>query len=244
MKTVLQLLFLCVAFPAWSQNAGNLQHWSAIGNPALKGTYKYDSRDQSYTLSGGGYNIWFNRDEFQFLHTGIKGDFILTANFAFPSTAGDAHKKVGWMIRESLQDDASHISATYHADGLTALQWRVLRGAYMRDPEDEIFSTKKHPQVMQLERTGNTITMRVANPGEPLQVVGSQEMANLPDSVFAGLFICSHNADRVDTARVWNVRVEKTVPNTWHPNPAVRSTMNTSEQSLGGRMEILDVFTG
>jgi Tol biopolymer transport system component len=244
MKRLLPFLFLAPFASVFAQPAGMLKDWSAIGNPSLKGAYNYDAEKQAYTVSGGGYNIWFNRDEFQYLHTTLKGDFILTANFTFASTAGDAHKKVGWMIRESLQDDASHISATYHADGLTALQWRVMRGAYMRDPEDEIFSTKKHPQIMQLERTGKTITMRVANPGEPLQVVGSQDMPNLPDSVFAGLFICSHDANRVDTARVWNVRVEKTVPNTWHPNPAVRSTMNTSEQSLGGRMEILDVFTG
>lgn len=244
MKKLLISLFLLVSSLCQAQNYAPLQQWSDIGNPKMKGTYQYDTRDQSYTLSGGGYNIWFNRDEFQFLHRKLSGDFILTANFAFPSNAGDAHKKVGWMIRESLQEDASHISATYHADGLTVLQWRVMRGAYMRDPEDEIFSTRKHPQIIQLERSGNTITMRVANPGEPLQVVGSREMPNLPDSVYAGLFICSHNAERLDTARVWNLRIERTVPNTWHPNPAVRSTMNTSEQTLGSRMEILDVFSG
>ena len=55
----------------------------------------------------------------------------------------DPHRKIGWMIRESDKEDAAHMTATVHGDGLTVLQWRRLRGAYMRDPQDEIFNLKK-----------------------------------------------------------------------------------------------------
>ena len=37
-------------------------------------------------------------------------------------------------------------------------------------------------QVVQLERNGPTFTMRVANPGEPLQVVGSQASSRMRSS--------------------------------------------------------------
>ena len=61
----------------------------------------------------------------------LSGDFILTANFELLGEGVDPHRKVGWMIRESLDDDAAHVSATLHGDGLTVLQWRELKGAHM-----------------------------------------------------------------------------------------------------------------
>ena len=80
------------------------------------------------------------------------------------------HRKMGWMIRESVDEAAASYNAVTHGDGLTVLQWRPLRGAYMRDPEEEIFFAKKIVfQTIQLERSGKLITMRVANWGEPLQ---------------------------------------------------------------------------
>ena len=94
-------------------------------------------------MKGSGYNIWFNRDEFQYLYKKINGDFILTANFAFLGEKGNGHRKIGWMIRESLDEGAASYNAVTHGDGLAVLQWRPLRGAYMRDPEEEIFFAKK-----------------------------------------------------------------------------------------------------
>src|SRR6187431_3007913 len=72
-----------------------------IGNPKLKGDASYDEKTQTYNLAGGGYNIWFNRDEFHFAYKKLSGDFILTADFDFTGdTVGVVgHRKIGWMIR-------------------------------------------------------------------------------------------------------------------------------------------------
>lgn len=206
-----------------------------IGNPKIKGTVVYNTNDQSYDLKAAGYNIWFNRDEFQYAFRKLKGDFILTANVQLIGEGKDPHRKIGWMVRASEQDDAAHVSATIHGDGLTVLQWRRLRGAYMRDPEDEIRFIKKSPQVVQLERVGKTYYMRVANAGEPLQLVGSYTTNDMPDEVLAGLFLCSHNADVVEQAIAWNVRIELTVPDTYN---------GYRDGALASRLELLDVFDG
>ncbi len=87
----------------------------------------------------------------------------------------------------------------------------------MRDPEDEVFFKKKKAQVIQLERAGNVITMRIANPGEPLQLVGSHEMIDLPEEALAGIFICSHEPELVDEAKVWNVRIDQPVATNYNP---------------------------
>src|ERR687886_735298 len=67
------------------------------------------------------------------------GTSILTAAFEFTGEKGNGHRKIGWMIRESPDEAAASVNAVIHGDGLTVLQWRPLRGAYMRDPEDEVF---------------------------------------------------------------------------------------------------------
>ena len=214
-----------------------------IGNPKTAGSATYDESTQTYDVKGSGYNIWFNRDEFHYLYKKISGDFILTADFAFAGEQGNEHKKMGWMVRESLDDAAVSYNAVTHGNGLTLLQWRPLRGAYMRDPEDEIFFPKMAVfQTIQLERSGNKLTMRVANPGEPLQEVGSAKITGNPDSVYAGLFITAHNPDKIEEAKIWNVRIDKPVKNKYQPNPNVKAAEFHGE--LGSRLETMDIFTG
>lgn len=220
---------------AQQASVGDFQQQFDIGNPKLKGATIYEPVTQEYSLKGAGYNIWFNRDEFQFASRKLKGDFILTANLRFEGKGTDPHRKIGWMIRESVQENAAHISATLHGDGLTVLQWRRLRGAFMRDPQDEIFFRKKNVSIIQLERLGKTIIMRAANPGEPLQEVGRTDMPEMPDEVLAGLFICSHNADVTEEGRAWNVRIEKTVADTHN---------GYTDGALSSRLELLQVQDG
>ena len=133
---------------AQSNPVGIFQNHADIGNPKLKGAALYNATDQSYNLKGAGSNVWFNRDEFHYAYSKLKGDFIVTANVKLRAEGKHPHRKIGWMIRASEQEDAAHMSATVHADGLTVLQWRRMRGAYMRDPEDEIFSLKKDMQTV------------------------------------------------------------------------------------------------
>ena len=185
------------------------------------GSATYDEATQTYTIKGSGANIWFNEDKFHYTYKKIAGDFLLTADFAFVGDVSGSvgHRKTGWMIRESADADAASMNATSHIDGLTVLQWRELKGAFMRDPKDEIFFPKKGLQTIQLERKGKKIIMRMANPGEPLQTVGEHIMPDMPDSVLAGLFICSHDSNSLAEARVWNVRIDRPIDNAYQPNP-------------------------
>ncbi len=237
MKQHLIALFLLTGFFATAQNnsVGIFKNNTDIGNPKVKGSAMYDAAAQTYSLKGGGYNIWFNRDEFHYVYNKIKGDFIATADVKMAGTGKDPHRKIGWMLRESEQEDASHISATVHGDGLTVLQWRNLRGAYMRDPQDEIFHLKKNIQTVQVERSGKTIIMRAANFGEPLQLVGMQEMKDLPDEILAGIFVCSHNPDVQEEGIAWNVRIDK---------PVKEKFDGYHDGILPSRLEVMNVFDG
>lgn len=235
MKKNIILIFMLIASVGFTQEPVGIFNFNRdIGNPKLKGSASYDTDTQVYTLKGAGYNIWFERDEFNYLFNKIKGNFILTANFAFEGEGVDPHRKIGWMVRGSEEENAAHCSAVLHGDGLTVLQWRVLRGAFMRDPQDEIFATKPNYEIIQLERVGNRIIFRAAHPWEPLQEIGSTKM-DFPEEVLAGLFITSHNPDVVETAKIWNVRIDQPVPEDYNPG---------REGWIGCRLETMNVFDG
>ena len=229
------MFFSSLPLVAQGTVTGIFQQHRDIGNPAVKGATAFNADDQSYSLKGGGYNIWFNRDEFQYAYSKVKGDFILTANVKLLGTGKDPHRKIGWMVRASEQEDAAHMSAVVHGDGLTVLQWRRLRGAYMRDPQDEIFAIKKNAEILQLERTGKTFILRIANAGEPLQEVGRTDAIDMPDDALAGLFLCSHNASAQEEGIAWNVRMEKTVPDAYN---------GYRDGILSSRLELIDLVDG
>jgi hypothetical protein len=197
------------AFAQQPETLGLFETHADIGHPKHAGSAKYDAVTHTYTIKGSGYNIWFNRDEFQFVYKKIKGDFTATANFDFIGAKGNDHRKIGWMLRQSTDEKSIAMNAVEHGDGLTVLQWRSVTGENMKDPEGEIFYPEKSFEVVQLQRIGKRLIMRVGHVGEPLVTVGSHEMDNMPDDAFLGLFICSHDPEVTEEARVWDVHIEQ-----------------------------------
>ncbi len=240
------LLLLHISSSA-QQPVGIFDDHKDVGYVKIAGSTVYDPLTQVYTIKGSGSNIWFNEDQMQFAYKKMAGDFILTADFVFTGEKTNAigHRKIGWMIRESAAADAGSMNACKHIDGLIAMQWRSLRGAYMRDPEDERFWAKKAPetvQTIQLERIGKLMTMRIGIPGEPLQEVGSHVMDEMKDSVVVGIYICAHDSNTLAEAKVWNVRIDQPVMNPYFPNPLMAKAIDKTV--MGSRLEILNVEDG
>jgi len=100
--------FLSEIFTLLSQTVpiGNFESHGDVGLPKLAGSASYDPARQSYTLSGAGSNMWFTTDQFQFLWRKMKGDFILRTRVEFIGKSANAHRKVGWMVRPSLEISA------------------------------------------------------------------------------------------------------------------------------------------
>jgi TolB protein len=202
------LMAVCNSALAQTDAIGIFDYHGDIGRPKNAGSAQYDKVTHTYTLKGSGYNIWFNRDEFQYVYKKIKGDFTATANFEFIGAKGNDHRKIGWMIRESSDDKSIELNTVEHGDGLTVMQWRSLTGENMKDPEGEIFYPEKKFEVIQLQRIGKRLIMRVGHVGEPLKTVGAHEMKNMPQEALLGLFICSHDPEVIEEARVWDVHLD------------------------------------
>jgi TolB protein len=184
------------------KQTGQFKTFVHIGNPGQKGVVDYNAETQEYTLEGASGNMWFDHDDFHYLANRIKGNFILQAQVEFIGKGVDAHRKVGWMVRHSLEPNSPHINGVVHGDGLTALQFRKSPGGTTEEVRSEIVA----PDVIQLERKGNTYILSTARFGEPFVSVKVDSLA-LGNDVYVGIFLCSHNEQAVEKAIFRNVRV-------------------------------------
>lgn len=223
------LLGLGFANKTNAQNVGIFESHTDIGSVLHRGAAAYDSKSGEYALSGSGANIWGTSDEFQFAWRRLKGNFILQARANLLGKGVDPHRKLGWMVRKSLDTNSSSVNATVHGDGLTSLQYRKAAGGSM---EEKKFDTKA-PDVIQLERRGNRFIMSVAHSGE---LFVSQEVTDVDagDEVYVGLFVCAHNKDVVEKARFDNVRI--VVP--------AKETLVPYREYLGSNIELFDRTSG
>src|SRR4030095_6217890 len=151
-------LFATLLIVFQQNSLGTFTGQNDVGNPVRTGYALYYAQRDQYIIEGGGANIWANRDEFCFVWRRLKGDFILTTNASFIGKGVEPHRKIGWMVRSSLDDDSPHSSAVLHGDGLTSLQFRKTKAG----ATEEIASKVKAADVLQLERKGNTYRMSVA----------------------------------------------------------------------------------
>src|ERR1044072_2058187 len=214
--------------PAQQSPSGVFTDRSDIGNPIRTGRTTYDDDKQEYTIDGAGSNMWANHDEFHFVWRRLKGDFILTTHAAFVGKGVEPHRKMGWMVRASLDADSPHAVTVVQGDGLTSLQFRRTKGA----ATEEIISKVGAADVLQLERKGNTYKMSAARLGD---VFTSEAVSlDLGDEVYVGLFVCSHNKDVTEKAVFSNVRI--TVP--------AKDNFVPYRDYIGSNLEVMDVATG
>lgn len=233
MKNVLFpiILFAVVlVLPVNAQNStGIFENNTDVGPVKKVGGTSYDSETGTYTLSGSGANIWFKKDEFHFAHKKLKGNFILRARAKFLGEGVDPHRKLGWMVRTSLDTASTMVTATVHGDGLTAIQYRKKQAADI----EEVKSPIKAPDIIQLERRGRSFFLSVAKYGDPFWTVEVPDF-DFPEEMEAGLFICSHNADVLEKAEFDNVRIVLPAP----------ADLVPYRDYIGSHLETMSIETG
>jgi len=212
-----------------AQNWGAFTNVTDIGNPKLKGSTNFDKINQDYTLTGGGLNMWANSDQFHFASVKLSGDFILTTFCHFEGAGVALHRKMGLIVRENLNPGSRYADAAIHGDGLTSLQYRSTEN----DVTSEIKAVLTAPDVIQLERKGDTIIMRCAKTGKPLTETGRLTIA-FKAPVYAGLFICSHDTSVIEKATFHNFRID--VP--------AGENVDGYKTPSACRLELMDISTG
>ena len=237
MKIVIPNLAVIVAlvnlFPSISlsqpESLGTFERQNDIGKVNRAGSATYDAERQEYSIQGSGANMWFDRDEFHFVWKRLKGNFIVTTRAEFIGKGVEQHRKIGWMVRSSLDPDSMHVNAAVHGDGLTSLQFRRVKGG----PTEEARLSLNGADVIQLERKGDAYVMSAARFGEAYvtQVMSDLTLGN---EVYVGLYVCSHNSGVTEKALFRNVQI--TVP--------AREDFVPYRDYIGSNLEILNIDSG
>jgi Tol biopolymer transport system component len=173
--------------------------------------------------------MWNDHDDFHLVWKRMRGDFMLTARAEFEGEGVDPHRKLGWMIRSSLDANSQHVSVAVHGDGLVSLQFRRTAGG----TTEEVRSPVNGADVIQLERTGGKYIMSVARFGDVFTAEQIDDVV-LGDEVYIGLFVCAHNNTVVERATFRDVRI--TTP--------ARADFVPYRDYIGSNLEILDVANG
>jgi Tol biopolymer transport system component len=212
---------------ARAQERGEFEGATDVGDAQPKGSVRFDPVRREYRITGGGENMWGSRDAFHYVWRRLSGDLTLSTEVRFPETAGNAHRKAGWVVRQGLEADSPYADAIVHADGLISLQYRLVKGG----PTLEVRSPVKGPATIRLERTGDLFSLSVARDGKRFQPAGSVTIP-LPDPVYVGLGVCSHDAASPASAVLSQVVLE---------NPGV---FPAEKRVLESRLEVLSIATG
>jgi len=199
----IQIILLASALALSAQSLAPFESHSDVGDTPKKGSVEYDSTSGEFRITGGGANMWEATDAFQFVWKKLSGDVTLTADVRFIGKGAEDHRKAALIIRQSLEPDAPYADVARHGDGLTSLQYRLAPHA----TTGEIRSPVNGPVRIRLERHGDQFTLYAGNPGEELKSSGPVTVV-LHDPVYAGLAVCSHDANILETAVFSNVKIE------------------------------------
>ncbi len=185
-----------------NQNIGIFEGSTDIGN-TLRGSTVYDPAAGTYTVTGGGADMWGAEVDFQMAWVKVSGDVALTADVRIVQGHTIPNTKAVLMIRQSLDTASPYADIAIHADGHITLQYRLAQGGETGD----ILSAEHNSNRLRIERKGDLFTMYASAPdgkmtaSEPLKVV-------LHDPVYVGIGMCSHQADVLETAVFSNVKID------------------------------------
>jgi Tol biopolymer transport system component len=227
---LIAMTLLSLSHPAHAQPEalGPFDGHGDVGSPKNTGSVQYDAARQEYTMTASGVNMWGTNDQFHFLWKKLKGDFILRTRIEFIGKGAEEHRKLGWMVRPSLGSNGPYADCVEHGNGLTSLQFRKETGAITA----QIVLPATNTDVLQFERRGNTYIFSAARFGETF--VSAQQQLDLPDEVYAGLFLCAHNPNVIEKAVFRDVRII-------HP---AKPGFVPYRDFIGSLLELLDVETG
>lgn len=182
-----------------------------VGSAIIPGSASYDAATKQYTINSAGYNVWYQRDEFQYLWKKMSGDVSLAGTVSFPDKDGYGDRKVVFVIRESLDDDSAEVMTARHGAGLIHLAQRTTKGGMV----SETFRTPARGQTpvsapwrIGIEKKGDVFSLFVAEEGKPMHQIGDTLTFHMSEPFYAGIGFASHTPDKSDTAVVSDVVLE------------------------------------
>ena len=165
-----------------------------IGTPCFEGS-TVDNGDDSYSITGGGVDIWQNGDQFQYAYREVSGDFSLTTRIADRLWApGSRWGKVGIMARQTHAPTSRYVSVQDHGIDLQdATRWASRPSHFGTDNYETVpLPGGEHHDWLRLERIGDEFIGSSSADGVDWIEQGRETWIDGPQTVLLGLHVCSH----------------------------------------------------
>ena len=174
---------------------------SDIGSPGQTGT-AYDN-GTTFTVEGGGGDIWGTSDQFHFVDRTLTGDGVVIARVAsYTNTGGWA--KVGVMFRNSLDSSDQYALESITPSNGSAFQYCTTSGVAFAAATGGT-SGPAAPYWVKLVRSGNTITGYQSVNGNTWTFDGTVSITMTNSTIYAGLAVDANNDSLLNTSTFDNV---------------------------------------
>jgi len=195
-----------------------------IGSPARAGSAS--ASGGTFSVTGGGADIWGTSDQFQFLYQPLQGDVEVIARVASLQHA-DKWSKAGVMIRETLSAGSRHAFMLASGTQGWAFQRRISTGGTSYHQPGP---TGAAPGWVRLVREGNLFSAYRSTDGTSWSLIGTDTIT-MASTVYVGLALTSHNTSATATASFTNVTARAATTGTNQP-PTVSLTSPTAGASF------------
>jgi regulation of enolase protein 1 (concanavalin A-like superfamily) len=203
-----------------------------IGSTGIDGSTTVSSG--TWTITGGGANIWGTSDEFRFAYRQITGDVDIRVRLASFQDL-EQFSKAGVMIRETLYENSRNALMLFRADRALFLQWRPNTGASTRtDWED--WGAGSAPVWLRLVRRGNQFTGYFSSNGTSWTTAGSATI-NMAATAYVGLAVTSRMDSELSRATFTNLQLSA-LPAPWTSRDLGSPALRGSASAAGGTFTV------
>jgi len=169
-----------------------------VGSPGLLGSASLDTG--TWTVKGGGADIWGTADQFNYAHESMSGDSTVLARVTSVQNT-DVWAKSGVMMRATTDANSAAVwVAVSSASGLT-MQQRSTTGGSASTVSTVTGLTA--PYWVKLVRSGNTFTGYRSSDNITWTLIGSTTIT-MANPATQGLAVCAHNNTLLNTSTFTN----------------------------------------
>ena len=201
----------------WTYNGNNNQQWMPslasgsslalptpwntgdIGAVGIAGGATYSA--SIYTVSGSGADTWGSSDQFRYVYQTAGTNCSITAEVLTITTNSSAAAKAGVMIRETLGTNSTMCEMQMTALNGAENLWRTTTGGNVTGTSTGGLHA---PYWVRITRAGNTFTSYRSPDGVTWTAMSTNTIM-MANSVYIGLYVCSHNNSALCTATFNNV---------------------------------------
>ena len=209
-----------------------------IGSPSPTGSGSYTSGSDTYTVAGGGTDIWGNSDQFHFLSQSFTGNGTIIARVESVQNT-NVSAKGGVMFRDSTAANAAYAFVWVTPSGNVVFETRSANGT--SSGYSSTVSDVGIPVWVRLVRSGNQFSASYSLNGTSWTQVGTTQSVTMATNAQAGLAVTSHTNGTLCTSVFSNVSV--TSPDTTSPTVTIDQETSQADPANVSPINFTVVFS-